>query len=120
MLKENIDFIDCNVLRNAKGCDYTNGGVSSRVERVYICREGVTYDEVQEFCKENPYYGNVMFFVVDAISLGDETYIRATNLSERAKGNWTMSGGNYAYSCDSRYKEITGISYPISLHDRVE
>ena len=33
---------------------------------------------------------------------------------------WYMMGGNFLYTSDSRFKEITGISYPIAIHDRYE
>ena len=45
-------------------------------------------------------------------------YIHADVLTRPEK--WHMAGGNFVYSCDSRYREVTGIHYPISVHDRVE
>lgn len=33
---------------------------------------------------------------------------------------WYMAGGNILYASDSRFKQITGISYPIAIHDRYE
>lgn len=33
---------------------------------------------------------------------------------------WYMAGGNFLYTSDSRYREHTGISYPVSIHDRYE
>lgn len=33
---------------------------------------------------------------------------------------WYMAGGNILYTSDSRFKQITGISYPIAIHDRYE
>lgn len=35
-------------------------------------------------------------------------------------GRWYMAGGNFLYSSDSRFREITGGGYPISIHDRLE
>ena len=35
------------------------------------------------------------------------------------RGHWTMFGGNFAYSCDSRFAELFGHS-PIAIHDRIE
>lgn len=33
---------------------------------------------------------------------------------------WYMMGGNFLYTSDSRFKKITGSSYPIAIHDRYE
>ena len=37
----------------------------------------------------------------------------------RVDGEWTMSGGNFVYSSDSRFRSGYG-SYPIAVHDRRE
>jgi len=37
---------------------------------------------------------------------------------ERFKNRHVMFGGNFLYSCDSRFREIC--SYPIPIHDRIE
>jgi hypothetical protein len=34
--------------------------------------------------------------------------------------SWLMMGGNYVSTSDSRYREITGIAYPVPVHDRIE
>ena len=47
-----------------------------------------------------------------------ETYVDAKPLYFPRR--WYMAGGNFLYTSDSRYKEITGISYPVSIHDRYE
>ena len=31
-----------------------------------------------------------------------------------------MFGGNYLKTSDSRFKDLTGISYPVPVHDRTE
>ena len=32
---------------------------------------------------------------------------------------WGMDGGNFIYSCDSRFRQIVN-EYPIRVHDRIE
>lgn len=41
-------------------------------------------------------------------------------LPERTETPSDMAGGNILYTSDSRFKQITGISYPIAIHDRYE
>lgn len=36
----------------------------------------------------------------------------------RGETRWTMAGGNYVGTCDSRYSEL--YRYPCSVHDRIE
>lgn len=50
---------------------------------------------------------------------GDETQFDVQNLEE-LRECWYMAGGNILYTSDSRFKQITGISYPIAIHDRYE
>lgn len=35
-------------------------------------------------------------------------------------GERHVAGGNFVFSFEPRYREVTGIHYPISVHDRVE
>ena len=36
------------------------------------------------------------------------------------KGKWYMFGGNYLKTSDSCFKDLTGIRYPVPVHDRTE
>ena len=38
---------------------------------------------------------------------------------ESVNGNWSMAGGNFVYTCDSRFSRAYGHA-PVSVHDRVE
>lgn len=49
-----------------------------------------------------------------------EYYYNAEILTPGRMDKWTMFGGNFIYTSDSRYREVVGIPYPIGVHDRVE
>lgn len=48
------------------------------------------------------------------------SYIYARPLDSLQSGRWGMAGGNFVYTCDSRYKELVSHRYPIPVHDRFE
>lgn len=109
--------IRCNVLRYAHGYDCTNNGVTSRYNDIYLFNGG-TADEIQAYADDHdiPYE---LCFKVEVLWRGEpREYHRSVPAFKRGK-MW-MAGGNCAYSCDSRYKEVSGIPYPISVHDRTE
>ena len=41
------------------------------------------------------------------------------NFRPRGEKGWTMAGGNFVYTSDSRFRRTYGTA-PISVHDRVE
>lgn len=50
---------------------------------------------------------------------GTEEYVHAEPVSQPTGMIGPMAGGNFVYTCDSRYREQI-CSYPISVHDRFE
>lgn len=96
------------VLRDSLG-DCTNGGISSERKELYIMTK-----------EKYPFEPDDLRQCV-GIEIRDccgETYVDAKPLYFPRR--WYMAGGNFLYTSDSRYKEITGISYPVSIHDRYE
>ena len=88
--------------------DCTNKGISSKADELYIAydkapliltdiRECVTVEKLQtrygEYVKCKPVYES---------------------------NNMYAAGGNFLYTSDCRFKEITGIEYPVPIHDRKE
>ena len=70
---------------------------------------------------------NAIFYGKDVIKSDDESAIEKLQDKEYidckpayCRKRWYMMGGNFLYTSDSRFKEITGISYPIAIHDRYE
>ena len=107
----------CNVLRYAHGYDCSNNGATSRHDDIYLFNGG-TAEEIQAYADDHdiPYE---ICFKVEVLRRGEpHEYHRAVPAFK--SGKMWMAGGNYAYSCDSRYEEVSGIRYPISVHDRSE
>lgn len=57
---------------------------------------------------------------VEERTIGGKIYKSAVPINLLSSGVWHMFGGNYLMTSDSRYKEVTGMSYPLPVHDRVE
>lgn len=124
MIKEYKDFMAGYVYRCPLG-DCTNGGASSKWDRLYVVRRGVTLRDVEEFCFSNSGYDVEQFFVVDYDFYESKNpvfagYVRLLPLVKRP-GAVKMAGGNYLESCDSRFKNfVCGCEYPVPIHDRWE
>lgn len=123
MIKMFVDFLPCDVYTS--GSDCTNGGASSRWKDLYLCRDYVTEDDVIEYCEANKCMHEVERFVnTETRFLFGREYknIKLVFEGRQKIRNLIggMSGGNLLYSCDSRWEEITGCPYPLSIHDRYE
>lgn len=102
-----------NVMVDADGTDCTAGGVTSKTSRILLVDaliEGI-YEP-----KEDEIY---LVLIRRVIYHGEKPYIHA---EPRKNGKplhiGGMAGGNFVYSCDSRFSNIN--HYPISVHDRFE
>ena len=92
--------------------DCTNGGITSRYnELLLICEDG--WIEIDE---NNPPENLVK---VVTRNLWDREYKHIEPYASTNEGcvGW-MSGGNIAYSCDSRFSRFS--EYPLCVHDRQE
>ena len=103
--------IRVNVLRfstNGEPWDCTNGGATATADAVVLLAPGAP---VPEGCRihvlrvvPRPHFGDVIAEPV-----------------ERPRGMvGPMCGGNFVYTSDSRYSEVTGVRYPLAVHDRFE
>lgn len=108
-----------NVYKNDEAGDCTNGGISKGRNTLYLVPSA---NECLTFQKDN---GAVMFGscyesdIRNVVSLerkGPYTYVKPVLNAE----SWYMNGGNFFYSCDSRWRELTGESRPLPIHDRRE
>lgn len=125
MIKMFVDFLPCSVYKNAEIGDCTNNGASSRWNSLYLCKDYVTDEDVWEYCKEHNITDEVERFVCveNRVCFGNEYKSIKLVFEARQKVRnmlGGMSGGNLLYTCDGRWKEITGCDYPLSIHDRYE
>lgn len=108
------DYLTAYVLRSALG-DCTNGGVSSRTDSFDLFASHLSFAQVADYCLEKGIGVNKALKLVYREHLD---YIHAEPIIGR--GRWYMAGGNFVKSSDSRFKDLTGIGYPVPVHDRTE
>jgi hypothetical protein len=98
------------------GSDSTNNGVSSRAVR------GTIYRTMEEY-RNDPFRdaGEANFLVKSKVIRGGNgvPYVYCVPIVDEKEVTGSMAGGNFAYSCDSRFRERIN-EYPISIHDRIE
>lgn len=110
-MRTNFDIEACligYVYRNGLG-DCTNGGISSSRRELYILSKQKGPSEPEDI-RDCVY--------VEWREVTGEQYIDCKPAYFRRR--WYMAGGNFLYTSDSRFREITGSKYPISIHDRYE
>ena len=92
------------------GGDCSNGGLSSKVDNVFVPHPRGWYDAEEDDPK-------LVKIVKNDYGFGE--YVHAEPVAEKPKGHvGYMMGGTFIYSSDSRFREIH--PYPIPLHDRTE
>lgn len=99
------------VLRSASDC--TLNGVSVRHEHFILVGPDGPPDGGGQWKADS---STPMLKVVER-RIGSHYYWHAEPVGDEAKG-WMMAGGNFVYSCDSRYREV--FPFPIPVHDRFE
>ena len=100
------------VYRSNRFTDCTNGGITSRYDRLLlVCDEG--FIEVDE---NNP-PENLVVMKTRRFGFGEYKHIEPYAKTDRECVGW-MAGGNLAYTCDSRFSKMS--QYPLSVHDRQE
>ena len=111
----NISCLKVDVYRCPVG-DCTNDGISSFFSELLVyCPFGpLSFDPAVEsplnFCAVFSHYG--VAYVCPAVAAEDGTVL--------PRPGWWMYGGNIAETSDSRFREMTGVFYPLRIHDRRE
>lgn len=102
--------------RPAYTTDCTNGGVSSRFKEAILVGPDVTGPcdtETDRSAKELPI---LVYRNYTAPGMHKIQMIHAVPIDLLNAGKWTMFGGNFIYTSDSRFPQ----RFPIPVHDRVE
>lgn len=110
-LKEHYKIEKCltaHVYKNPMG-DCTNYGISARQDHLYILND-----------KNGPFEPSDIrqCVCIEKRTIIGKEYVDCKP-AYRPKAGY-MFGGNFLYTSDSRFAEITGIDYPIAIHDRCE
>lgn len=111
----NSKGLRCEIFRWSLG-DCSANGLSSRVQTVTVVSDDPNAPgQVFEPSDDAP----AVRLVKRRIWRDKPEYVHAVPVSVGAQ-EMSMSGGTFIYSCDSRFSELTGVHYPVPLHDRVE
>ena len=98
------------VYRDARGGDCTNGGQSSQVKQFTLIGNGIA--EIFEANETAP-----AIRIVNHPTVKGYQFLVPQTLID--SGKWTMMGGNFGWSSDSRIGRVFG-GRPMPIHDRVE
>lgn len=113
-VKQNKDYLSMYVLYNSLG-DCTAGGISSQGHDFQVFAPHLSFAQVVNHCIEE---GINLLQALKLVCRENPDHIHAEPVIMR--GKHYMAGGNFIYTSDSRFKELTGIRYPVSIHDRTE
>lgn len=112
-------YIHVNVLRNGNGYDCTNGGETAQCDCFTLFTHRMNRNAVILAIEEMGLNPAECLQVENRKPCGND-YYNAVLLTPGRRDKWHSFGGNFVYSSDSRYREVTSLPYPISVHDRVE
>lgn len=120
-----IKALPVSVYRTGK-MDCTNGGVSSRFNELLVaCPDGhITIDTdagiPDNFCmaERREVFGIFGGSMEPHMRIVPATVDGSGNVKPRS--GWWMNGGNIAGTSDSRFRNLTGVDYPLYIHDRQE
>lgn len=108
--------ISVNVYRWHLG-DCTNNGVTARNNSMLLFIDCDREDAIK-YCEELNIKATEQLILVRR-DLWGENCDYAEPL-EKPKNMAQFMGGNFIYSCDSRFREYTGSRLPLPVHDRFE
>ena len=117
---DKIEIMCANVYYNNLYRKCAANGYSAYKEEILIVK-GKKKDCIKECNKliEEKEAEKEDFYYLNERILWGEKHFFLEMLYPKIKGH-QMAGGNFAYSSDSRYREITGMWTPIPIHDRIE
>lgn len=104
-----IRVLSANVFKHYEDC--SNGGITSRHGEILIPHSKGWQEVDTENLPEN-------FCRLESLEFGGKPHLRFIPAIVKDSGKWCMFGGCFAYSSDSRFRDIS--EYPIPIHDRVE
>ena len=107
------------ILRPAGGQDYTNKGLSSRIDRAVLIW-GCTKEQALEMCKQHGWNPEEVFYLVPRILCGQDAAYAEPLI--KPEGKIQMFGGNWLTTSDSNQYHFkqTQRGVPIPIHDRFE
>lgn len=112
-------YMKASVYRDADGSDCTNGGETSHFTELYVFSAKLSRNAAVLLIEERKLNQFQCVHMENRKPCGRD-YLNARPLALGRRDRWCMMGGNFIYSCDSRFEEVTGSCYPVPVHDRIE
>lgn len=94
--------------------DCSMEGISSRYDSLILIGPGIDGPEVVDL--DEPAENVVMLVKRRLFGTEEHLHLEPLDGHYAVGSKWYMSGGNFGYSCDSRFPA----KYPLSIHDRYE
>lgn len=111
-MPELLKLIPVDVYYNNSYRKCANGGASEKFETLYIEHPQGWWD------RDNIQEEQILKLVIRNTSFG--TFQHVEPITKKPQGrNGYMDGGSFAYSSDSRFRQLISRS-PVSIHDRTE
>ena len=109
-----MNYLPVSIYRDSDRTDCTNSGVTSpKFDNKFVveCETGHVDANTVEA------RGYIVLKRVDR-NIGGKPYVHLVPVTI-PEGRWSMFGGNFAYTSDSRFSRAFG-GAPVAIHDRVE
>ena len=105
----NYRVLPVGVFRSADRTDCSNNGISAQFSTLYLIHP----EGFMEVSEDDP---RLIRVVTRHLFGRDYSHVEPVNPEHPTGAVGPMSGGNFVYTCDSRFPS----SYPLSVHDRFE
>ena len=104
-----------------EGYDPTNGGISGRLDHIYVFSADSTNGEIAAWCLKNRVRPSEVFRLNKRMLWGEKHYF----IDPVKKPRWVigpMFGGNFADTSNGTWADILGerCGRPVPIHDRFE
>lgn len=104
-----------------EGYDPTNGGISSRLDRIEVFSAEATTEEIKAWCEKNGVPIEDVARLNKRMLWGEKHYCIEPVIKPKGTVG-PMFGGNYACTSNATWADILGerVGRPIPVHDRFE
>ena len=119
-----IKDISVYVYRNQTLGDCTCNGVTKRHDRLYLYVDCDVREARNHAANHQRPLDECLYLVRRQLFGNKADYcVPLSQMKDNGQVNnqmWVMAGGNFVYTSDGRYREYTGYTTPLSVHDRIE
>ena len=105
--------------KHDSACECSNGGCTAHYRDLYVFAEKISLTAVLLYIYKEDLDPFQCVQMENRRPCGED-YYNAVPVLPSLRKKWHMCGGAYIYTSDSRFREVTGMHYPVSVHDRIE